>query len=432
MSEVAPDVVAARRLVADGRLDDAARAYQALRERAPAEAAEFLGIYALRQERWADAAAALGEVVQRLPGNDAALENLGIAWLELGELDRAADAFERVLAKHADWFVSRLMLGLVARGRGQVPTAAHHIHWAVRQARRRGFWKDDGTTQPWLRARVRGAIAFAAQYRRDVLSAPLVARPARDPRAYARVEAFIDDLAYARRARSPDPRQAPQTHCFAGLPATPWFDPALFPWAQALREAFPAILEEYRAVASADAGFKPFLDLKTPAQAATYLGTTGAAPAWNAFFFYRHGVRDDDNCRRCPRTAAVIDALPLIRLQGLTPEICFSVLTPGTHILPHRGDSNLRSVVHLGLEVPPDCALNVAGEARGWAPGELLAFDDTYEHEAWNRSGAVRAVLLMDAWNPHLAEAEKAVLPGVLDALHRLGADAERLKPAQL
>lgn len=34
-------------------------------------------------------------------------------------------------------------------------------------------------------------------------------------------------------------------------------------------------------------------------------------------------------------------------------------------------------------------------------------FDDTYLHEAWNRSDEDRVVLLMDCWNPHLTEAER-------------------------
>jgi len=32
-------------------------------------------------------------------------------------------------------------------------------------------------------------------------------------------------------------------------------------------------------------------------------------------------------------------------------------------------------------------------------------FDDTYEHEAWNRSGETRVVLILDCWNPYLTEA---------------------------
>jgi aspartate beta-hydroxylase len=303
-----------------------------------------------------------------------------------------------------------------------------HMQWALRQAQQRGDWLDSRTTPHWLQDHVGGAVAFVARHPQERLGRALGGAGG-DVR---RVESFIRGQLGLERIESPDPRQAPKKHRFPGLPATPWFDPALFPlfpWASRLREAFPVILAEYLAVAGGEGGFEPFLNFRSAEQVARHLGTTGPAPEWNAFFFYRHGERYDENCRRCPQTAAVLDALPLIQLPGSTPEICFSVLTPGSHILPHRGDSTLRSVVHLGLVIPPDCALKVAGEERTWKPGEVLAFDDTYEHEAWNRSGAVRAVLLMDAWNPHLTEVERAVLPRVIGTMNEIAAETERLRP---
>jgi aspartate beta-hydroxylase len=38
--------------------------------------------------------------------------------------------------------------------------------------------------------------------------------------------------------------------------------------------------------------------------------------------------------------------------------------------------------------------------------GEAIAFDDTYEHEAWNRGSSTRVVLIIDVWNPNLTAAE--------------------------
>ena len=104
--------------------------------------------------------------------------------------------------------------------------------------------------------------------------------------------------------------------------------------------------------------------------------------------------------------------------------MCFSLLTPGSHILPHHGVTNTRVVTHLALIVPEDCALVVAGEARAWQEGRCFSFDDTYEHEAWNRSGSLRVVLLMDAWNPYLSEAERealTVLVGAIGDFNRAG-----------
>jgi hypothetical protein len=42
--------------------------------------------------------------------------------------------------------------------------------------------------------------------------------------------------------------------------------------------------------------------------------------------------------------------------------------------------------------------------------GRAWAFDDTIEHEAWNRSDRVRAILIFDVWNPYISEVERDLL----------------------
>jgi aspartyl/asparaginyl beta-hydroxylase (cupin superfamily) len=85
----------------------------------------------------------------------------------------------------------------------------------------------------------------------------------------------------------------------------------------------------------------------------------------------------------------------------------FSILEPRTRIPPHTGTSNVRLTVHLPLVVPPGCGFRVGAETREWREGEAWAFDDTIEHEAWNDSDQPRAILIIDAWNPLLTEAER-------------------------
>lgn len=79
-------------------------------------------------------------------------------------------------------------------------------------------------------------------------------------------------------------------------------------------------------------------------------------------------------------------------------------------IPPHTGVTNTRAIIHLPLIVPPNCGFRVGGEVREWVEGKAFAFDDTIEHEAWNRSDLPRAVLIIDAWNPHLSEHEQAAI----------------------
>ena len=42
------------------------------------------------------------------------------------------------------------------------------------------------------------------------------------------------------------------------------------------------------------------------------------------------------------------------------------------------------------------CAIRVGRETRTWSPGSCFVFDDTQEHEAWNRAASTRVVLLFD------------------------------------
>jgi aspartate beta-hydroxylase len=86
------------------------------------------------------------------------------------------------------------------------------------------------------------------------------------------------------------------------------------------------------------------------------------------------------------------------------------VFTPGTHLLPHRGVTNARLVAHLPLIVPEECALRVGGELHHWQEGRVVVFDDTYEHEAWNRSTRNRVVMIFDIWNPYLTEVERLAI----------------------
>jgi aspartate beta-hydroxylase len=67
--------------------------------------------------------------------------------------------------------------------------------------------------------------------------------------------------------------------------------------------------------------------------------------------------------------------------------------------------------------VPSDCALNVGGEVHEWREGRAVVFDDTYEHEAWNRSDRTRVVLIFDIWNPYLTEAERSAVAELVPAI---------------
>jgi len=74
-----------------------------------------------------------------------------------------------------------------------------------------------------------------------------------------------------------------------------------------------------------------------------------------------------------------------------------------------------------GLIIPDgDCALRVGTQTRHWAEGQVMVFDDTVEHEAWNRTADTRAVLLFDFLRPGRTVDEfDEMPPEVAEALQR-------------
>ena len=122
------------------------------------------------------------------------------------------------------------------------------------------------------------------------------------------------------------------------------------------------------------------------------------------------GSRVEENCLLCPETTNLLESLDLVTAQGHAPEAFFSVLQPGTHIPPHYGLANTKLVIHLAIDIPGQCAIKVGGEVRGWEAGKCIVFDDSFAHEAWNRSDQTRVVLITEVWNPSLSELEKAAM----------------------
>ena len=315
-----------------------------------------------------------------------------------------ADAVDR--GERAQTPEARLDLAAALEARQEHGPALLAYYGAIIEAQRAGRWLDPGTTAPELLGRVTYAMRYVKAGRRrtfDAALAPAYARHGRE--ALARFDACLSIQVGERRAEFADPRQKPSMLYFPGLPAAPWYQRAAFPWLEALERETPAIREELLAVMPRmDRGERVFLSDESERRG---LAGAAGAPSWNGFYFWRHGERRDANHALCPTTSAALEALPLVRIRGNAPEVMFSVLTPGTHILPHRGVTNTRAVCHLPLIVPEDCTLVVGGESRAWREGEAVAFDDTYEHEAWNRGSRTRVVLIVDVWNPHLTAAER-------------------------
>lgn len=289
---------------------------------------------------------------------------------------------------------------------GQHGDALIAYYRAITDARRQGRWLNRETTPPAILDRVTHAMRYVKAGRRrafEMVLEPVILRHGRA--ALRRFEYCLASHLGERHTLPGDPRQKPSFLYFPGLPTTAYFDCSDFPWIEELERQFDAIREELLTLLPrAERSERVYLD---DAAERHGLASDQGAPAWNGFYFYRHGERRDQNHGLCPRTSAVLDSIPLVRIREHAPEVMFSVLTAGTRIMPHRGVTNTRVVCHLPLIVPGDCALVVGGETHAWQEGRAVVFDDTFEHEAWNRGSRTRVVLIVDVWNPHLTVAER-------------------------
>jgi aspartyl/asparaginyl beta-hydroxylase (cupin superfamily) len=96
----------------------------------------------------------------------------------------------------------------------------------------------------------------------------------------------------------------------------------------------------------------------------------------------------------------------------------FSKLAAETTIPPHNGLLNTRLICHLPIIVPENCgALRVGNEERRWVEGEMLIFDDSIEHAAWNKSKHERVILLFEVWRPELSADERELITMMLKAV---------------
>jgi aspartyl/asparaginyl beta-hydroxylase (cupin superfamily) len=187
--------------------------------------------------------------------------------------------------------------------------------------------------------------------------------------------------------------------------------PAAFPWVAELEANWESIRAELTKVLADRDGLPAMQDI-SPLQAGIVRDRV-----WKVFAFHAYGTRSDDNCRRCPETARLLDAIPDLEVAF------FSVLEPGAHLSAHRGAYKGLVRAHLGLMIPEprgQVRMQVGQQTVVWEEGRCVLFDDTYRHEVWNDTDGVRVVLLIDVPRP---------FPPLLARINRTGLRLARLTP---
>lgn len=200
------------------------------------------------------------------------------------------------------------------------------------------------------------------------------------------------------------------------LPAQPFFRREMFDWVPELEKRTPEIRAEMiAALGEATEEFQPYVQYAA-GEPVNQWAELNHSRQWTSFHLYRAGKPVPQNIERCPKTAEALKLIDAVHLAGTCPNVMFSVLQPKAKIPPHHGESNARLVAHLPLVVPENCLFRVGYDNRRWVEGEVLIFDDTIEHEAWNDSDEIRVVMLFDVWNPMLSVEERAIVQRMAEA----------------
>ena len=374
-----------------------------------------LGSAALAAGDGAAAAEHFLAAAERDPGSPVLWVNLASAARALGDDEAEKDALDRVLALDQQHLIGLLRLAEFHERRGEDADALYH--WG-------GFCAMiahiEHAPPALIEAAAHGRDYCAEKSRRvaDLINASLADDlVAASPRDARRLRA-ASNVMLGRRAVHFNSCQGMH---YPFLPADEFFEREHFAWLAELEAATPVIRAELEAIlASRHPGLKPYVQMEAGTPDNRWSALDGSND-WSSLHLWNEGKRIDEACARAPETARIVEALPLARIPGRAPTVFFSLLKAGKRIPPHTGVTNTRSIVHLPLIVPGQCAFRVGGETREWVEGEAFVFDDTIEHEAWNESDQDRAVLIIDVWNPHLSEHEQSMIAKLFAAADSAG-----------
>ncbi|MEP5766682.1 MAG: aspartyl/asparaginyl beta-hydroxylase domain-containing protein [Halieaceae bacterium] len=227
-----------------------------------------------------------------------------------------------------------------------------------------------------------------------------------DEQAIGRIRDAVWPLLDEREVRYAHDKQNAQVF-YIQYPQEPYFyERESFGWCEALEAQFEDLRAEILQGLDVQADGAPYLGDGHKLEGEQWAPLVNTLN-WASVHLYSRGVANPKVAGKFPKTEAALKQLPLATFRGNPMEVFISVLAPNTHIPEHYGVSSAILTVHLPISVPEGCGLKVNTETRVPEEGKILAFDDTWEHSAWNNSDQQRVVLIFELWNPQLSEIEK-------------------------
>jgi aspartate beta-hydroxylase len=404
-------IYAAQQAVQSGRMDEAARLWGQVLELAPEhpQALFHLAQYRLMQKDAAGAATLFERAASADPKAPAIPLNLSFAHRAKGDTAAELAALDHALALDPYYLPALLAKGAAMERLGRSRQAARFYKNALAIA------PPSEQLAPELQKHLgvaRSAVARNGEELDRHLEPVLQAVHARWREAGTRFEACKEALLGRKKIYA----QQPTMLHFPGLPAIQFYRNDDFQWLEQLEAHTAEIRAELLRIIEPETGFRPYVQHPAGAPLNQW-AELNHSPRWSAYFLWEDGQQHAQHCSECPRTAKIVEGMPLANIPGYAPAVFFSVLEPRTRIPAHTGVTNIRLIVHLPLIVPEGCYFRVGNERRELLPGKAWIFDDTIEHEAWNDSDKARVILIFDIWNPLLTPMERELASALLRGL---------------
>jgi aspartate beta-hydroxylase len=199
----------------------------------------------------------------------------------------------------------------------------------------------------------------------------------------------------------------PSEEHIEGLTARPYWDlmehPQWFPWAPALQASIPVIRQELQQVLQSSYSFASDSVWQNQVM----------GKGWSAIRLQRLGVWNQQVCTTLfPETYALIRSL---QMPTAVRGVCFARQAPYSGVQPHSDGRNFILTIHVPLQIPTGCWIEVAGDRRTWQAGKLLTIDTSFSHSTSNPTPEERYVLIIDVWHPELTKVERDALEFIYD-----------------